>query len=99
MGTWTLAKTALGEVGDPPQMLIFNLCEEGLGRRNDIPYCTSSSLSHSPLFTTRASRSLGFLKEHPLVCSLAYGAGIELVMSLVVFAALCASRQRPLPTP
>jgi hypothetical protein len=31
-----------------------------------------------------ASRKLGFLKEHPLVCGLAYGAGVELVMSLIV---------------
>jgi Na+/alanine symporter len=31
-----------------------------------------------------ASRRLGFLKEHPLVCGLAYGAGVELVMSLIV---------------
>jgi hypothetical protein len=31
-----------------------------------------------------ASRRLGFLKEHPLVCGLAYGAGVELVMNLIV---------------
>lgn len=31
-----------------------------------------------------ASRKLVFLKEHPLVCGLAYGAGVELVMSLIV---------------
>ena len=31
-----------------------------------------------------ASRPLGFLKEHPLVCGLAFGAGVELVMNLVV---------------
>ncbi|MBI3475947.1 MAG: hypothetical protein HY010_09455 [Acidobacteria bacterium] len=30
------------------------------------------------------SRRLEFLKEHPLVCGLVYGAGVELVMSLVV---------------
>ena len=31
-----------------------------------------------------ASRTLGFLKEHPLVCGLFYGAAVELVMNLVV---------------
>jgi hypothetical protein len=31
-----------------------------------------------------ASRRLGFLKEHPLVCGLAFGAAVELVMTLVV---------------
>ena len=31
-----------------------------------------------------ASRTLGFLKEHPLVCGLFYGAAVEEVMSLVV---------------
>lgn len=31
-----------------------------------------------------ASRSMGFLKEHPLVCGLFYGAAVELVMNLVV---------------
>jgi Na+/alanine symporter len=31
-----------------------------------------------------ASRPLEFLKEHPLVCGLFYGAAVELVMSLVV---------------
>jgi len=31
-----------------------------------------------------ASRRLGFLKEHPLVCGLFYGAAVEEVMSLVV---------------
>jgi hypothetical protein len=31
-----------------------------------------------------ASRRLFFLKEHPLVCGLFYGAGVELVMRLVV---------------
>jgi hypothetical protein len=35
-------------------------------------------------FYYAASRRLSFLKEHPLVCGLAYGAGIELVMNLVV---------------
>ncbi len=35
-------------------------------------------------FYYTASRRLVFLKEHPLVCGLAYGAGVELVMSLVV---------------
>ena len=35
-------------------------------------------------FYYAASRRLIFLKEHPLVCGLAYGAGVELVMSLVV---------------
>jgi hypothetical protein len=49
-------------------------------------------------FYYAASRKLAFLKEHPLVCGLAYGAGVELVMSLVVFAALCASRQGSLHT-
>jgi Na+/alanine symporter len=31
-----------------------------------------------------ASRKLGFLKEHPLVCGLFYGIAVELVMNLVV---------------
>jgi hypothetical protein len=31
-----------------------------------------------------ASRRLGFLLEHPLVCGLFYGAGVETVMNLVV---------------
>jgi hypothetical protein len=31
-----------------------------------------------------ASRKLGFLKEHPLVCGLFFGAAVELVMSLIV---------------
>jgi hypothetical protein len=31
-----------------------------------------------------ASRRLGFLKEHPLVCGLFYGAAVEDVMNLVV---------------
>jgi hypothetical protein len=31
-----------------------------------------------------ASRKLGFLKEHALVCGLAYGAAVELVMRLIV---------------
>jgi len=31
-----------------------------------------------------ASRSLTFLKEHPLVCGLFYGGAVELVMRLVV---------------
>jgi hypothetical protein len=31
-----------------------------------------------------ASRRLGFLTEHPLVCGLAYGAAVELVVNLVV---------------
>ena len=35
-------------------------------------------------FYYASSRKLTFLKEHPLVCGLAYGAGVELVMSLVV---------------
>ena len=35
-------------------------------------------------FYYAASRKLTFLKEHPLVCGLAYGAGVELVMSRVV---------------
>ena len=35
-------------------------------------------------FYYAASRKLAFLKEHPLVCGLAYGAGVELVMSLIV---------------
>jgi Na+/alanine symporter len=35
-------------------------------------------------FYYAASRKLVFLKEHPLVCGLAYGAGVELVMSLIV---------------
>jgi hypothetical protein len=35
-------------------------------------------------FYYASSRRLIFLKEHPLVCGLAYGAGVELVMSLIV---------------
>src|SRR5882672_4391398 len=35
-------------------------------------------------FYYAASRRLGFLAEHPLVCGLFYGAGIETVMNLVV---------------
>jgi hypothetical protein len=31
-----------------------------------------------------ASRRLGFLKEHPLVCGLFYGGAVELVMRLIV---------------
>jgi len=31
-----------------------------------------------------ASRRLGFLKEHPLVCGLFYGIAVELVMNLIV---------------
>lgn len=31
-----------------------------------------------------ASRRLGFLTEHPLVCGLAFGAAVELAMNLVV---------------
>jgi hypothetical protein len=39
-----------------------------------------------------ASQSLGFLKEHPLVCGLFFGIAVELVMDLVVLplSALCA---------
>ncbi|HZR57791.1 MAG TPA: hypothetical protein VFA74_13030 [Terriglobales bacterium] len=42
------------------------------------------SLSHSRLFTMRQAAGLGFLKEHPLICGLFYGAAVELVMSLIV---------------
>ena len=35
-------------------------------------------------FYYAASRRLTFLVEHPLVCGLAYGAGVELVMNLIV---------------
>jgi hypothetical protein len=35
-------------------------------------------------FYYASSLKLVFLKEHPIVCGLAYGAGVELVMSLVV---------------
>ena len=35
-------------------------------------------------FYYATSRRLTFLTEHPLVCGLAYGAGVELVMSYVV---------------
>jgi len=35
-------------------------------------------------FYYAASRRLAFLKEHPLVCGLAYGAGVQEVMNLVV---------------
>jgi hypothetical protein len=41
------------------------------------------------------SRRLGFLKEHPLVCGLFYGAAVDQVS--YCFAALSASCQRPLP--
>ena len=36
------------------------------------------------VFYYASSRKLTFLVEHPLVCGLAYGAGVELVMSLIV---------------
>ena len=36
------------------------------------------------VFYYAASRKLTFLTEHPIVCGLAYGAGVELVMRLVV---------------
>lgn len=35
-------------------------------------------------FYYAASRRLTFLTQHPIVCGLAYGAGVELVMRLVV---------------
>src|SRR5450755_4508015 len=35
-------------------------------------------------FYYASSRRLAFLAEHPLVCGLAYGMGVELVMSLIV---------------
>ena len=35
-------------------------------------------------FYYAASRKLTFLTQHPIVCGLAYGAGVELVMRLVV---------------
>jgi Na+/alanine symporter len=35
-------------------------------------------------FYYAASRSLGFLKEHPLVCGLFFGAAVEEVMNLIV---------------
>jgi Na+/alanine symporter len=35
-------------------------------------------------FYYAASRRLGFLKEHPLVCGLFYGAAVEEVMNLIV---------------
>lgn len=35
-------------------------------------------------FYYAASRKLSFLTEHPVVCGLAYGAAVELVMTLVV---------------
>jgi len=38
-----------------------------------------------------ASRRLRFLTEHPLVCGLFFGAAVEEVMTLLVFAALRAS--------
>ncbi|WP_255550982.1 hypothetical protein [Granulicella sp. dw_53] len=41
------------------------------------------ALSASAIYYT-ASRSLGFLKEHPLLCGLFYGAAVETVMNLVV---------------
>jgi len=40
-------------------------------------------------FYYASSRKLTFLKEHPLVCGLAYGTGVDLVMSLIVLP-LCA---------
>lgn len=36
------------------------------------------------VFYYASSRRLGFLAQHPLVCGLAFGAGVELVMSYVV---------------
>jgi hypothetical protein len=36
------------------------------------------------VFYYMASRPFVFLRQHPLVCGLAYGAGVELVMSYVV---------------
>jgi hypothetical protein len=41
------------------------------------------ALSFAAFYYT-SSLKLVFLKEHPIVCGLAYGAGVELVMSLVV---------------
>ena len=44
-----------------------------------------------------ASRRLSFLKEHPLVCGLYFGATVKLVMHLIVFP-LCAFHETsPLP--
>jgi len=41
------------------------------------------ALSAATVYYT-ASRRLGFLKEHPLVCGLFFGAAVELVMRLIV---------------
>src|ERR1700680_1525709 len=43
----------------------------------------SIAFSAAAIYYT-ASRRLGFLKEHPLVCGLFYGIAVELVMSLIV---------------
>jgi hypothetical protein len=40
--------------------------------------CSAAAIYYS------ASRTLGFLKEHPLVCGLFFGAAVEEVMNLVV---------------
>jgi hypothetical protein len=44
-------------------------------------------------FYYAASRRLGFLTEHPLVCGLFYGAGVQQVMNLIVLP-LCALHAR-----
>ena len=49
-------------------------------------------------FYYAASRRLAFLKEHPLVCGLAYGAGVQEGNEPCRSSALRSSRQRPLRT-
>ena len=45
-----------------------------------------------------ASRRLVFLKEHPLVCGLFFGAAVEEVMSLIVLPLSALHAKRPLRT-
>jgi heme/copper-type cytochrome/quinol oxidase subunit 4 len=44
-----------------------------------------------------ASRRLTFLKEHPLVCGLYYGATVQLVMHLIVFPLCAFHESNPVP--
>ena len=44
-----------------------------------------------------ASRRLSFLKEHPLVCGLYYGATVHLVMHLIVFPLCAFHESNPIP--
>jgi len=44
-----------------------------------------------------ASRRLSFLKQHPLVCGLYYGATVQLVMHLIVFPLCAFHESNPIP--